>query len=68
MGEQYKGSGELTSLFKARVTELLGMEYPIIAGALGHITLSKFTAAVPNAGCFGFLPATSYATTEEETN
>ena len=55
-------------MFKTRVTELFGIEYPIIAGALGDITLSEFTAAVPNAGCFGFLPATSYATTEEETN
>jgi len=41
MGEQYKGSGGLMSLFKTRVPELLGMAYPVIAGAMGYITVSE---------------------------
>jgi NAD(P)H-dependent flavin oxidoreductase YrpB (nitropropane dioxygenase family) len=55
------------SMFKTRVTELLGIEYPIIAGAMGYISLSEFTAAVSNAGGWDFsllpriLPWMSYA-------
>ena len=53
------------SLFKTRVTEMLGIEYPIIAGAMGYISLSTFTAAVSEAGGLGLLPATTYRNTEE---
>jgi len=53
------------SMFKTRVTELLGIEYPIIAGAMGYISLSEFTAAVSNAGGLGLLPATTYPSMEE---
>jgi len=53
------------SMFKTRVTELLGIEYPIIAGAMGYISLSEFTAAVSNAGGLGLLPATTFQTDEE---
>lgn len=53
------------SLFKTRVTDYLGIEYPIIGAAMGYVSLSDFTAAVSNAGGLGLLPATTYATTEE---
>ena len=53
------------SIFKTRVTELLGIEYPIIAGAMGYISLSEFVAAVSNAGGLGLLPATTFQTDEE---
>ena len=53
------------SLFKTRVTEYLGIEYPIIGGAMGYVSLSDFTAAVSDAGGLGLLPATTYADMEE---
>jgi len=55
----------LVSLFKTRVTEYLGIEYPIIGAAMGYVSLSDFTAAVSDAGGLGLLPATTYASTED---
>ena len=38
---------------KTELCEVLGIEYPIIQGAMAHITDGKFAAAVSNAGRFG---------------
>ena len=47
------------SLFKTRLTELLGIEYPIIQGgmAAGLVSTSELAAAVGNAGGIGFMCA-----------
>ena len=38
-----------------RVTEILGIKYPIIQGAMSWVTNAEFVAAVSNAGGLGIL-------------
>ncbi|MFO7963286.1 MAG: nitronate monooxygenase [Desulfobacterales bacterium] len=47
------------SLFKTRITELFGIEYPIIQGgmAAGIVSTGELAAAVANAGGIGFMCA-----------
>lgn len=47
------------SFFKTRITELLGIEYPIIQGgmAAGYVSTAELAAAVGNAGGIGFMCA-----------
>ncbi len=47
------------SFFKTRITELLGIEYPIIQGgmAAGYVSTAELAAAVANAGGIGFMCA-----------
>ena len=43
---------------KTELCEELGIEYPIIQGAMAHITDGKFAAAVSNAGGLGVIAST----------
>jgi len=47
------------SFFKTRITELFGIEYPIIQGgmAAGFVSTAELAAAVANAGGIGFMCA-----------
>ncbi len=47
-------------MFKTKVTELLGIEYPIIGGTMMHLSQAEFTAAVSDAGCLGILASANY--------
>jgi len=51
-------------MFKTRVTEMLGIEYPIICGGLSFISRAEFVAAVSNAGVFGILTSAYLETPE----
>ncbi|ARU03744.1 nitronate monooxygenase [Comamonas serinivorans] len=42
---------------RTRITELFGVEYPIIQGGMHFVGLAELTAAVANAGGLGFLTA-----------
>ncbi len=44
-------------MLKTRVTEMLGIEYPILCGGMSFITRAELVAAVSNAGGFGILPS-----------
>ena len=44
---------------KTRITELLGIEYPIIQGGMANIATGEFAAAVSNAGGLGIIGAAS---------
>ncbi|MFC1955309.1 NAD(P)H-dependent flavin oxidoreductase [Chloroflexota bacterium] len=52
-------------MFKTRITELLGIEYPIIQGAMLWLSRAELAAAVSNAGGLGIIAAGSFATAEE---
>jgi NAD(P)H-dependent flavin oxidoreductase YrpB (nitropropane dioxygenase family) len=51
-------------MFRTRVTEMLGIEYPILCGAMSFITRAELVAAVSNAGGFGILPSAYFETPE----
>ena len=40
---------------KTRITEMLGIEHPIIQGGMHHVGLAELAAAVSNAGGLGMI-------------
>jgi len=55
----------MTQKFKTRITELLGIEHPIICGGMQWISRAEIVAAVGNAGGIGFITAESLETPED---
>ncbi|RLB74674.1 MAG: nitronate monooxygenase [Deltaproteobacteria bacterium] len=47
-------------MFKTKITELLGIEYPIIGGTMMHLSRSEFVAAISETGCLGILASANY--------
>lgn len=52
-------------MFKTRITEMLGIEYPIIQGAMMWLSRAELVAAVSNAGGLGIIAALTFSTAEE---
>ncbi len=52
-------------MLKTRITEMLGIEYPIIQGGMMGVSSPELAAAVSNAGGLGILTSASCATGEE---
>ncbi|MHA1168432.1 MAG: NAD(P)H-dependent flavin oxidoreductase [Candidatus Hodarchaeales archaeon] len=50
---------------QTKVTEILDIKYPIIAGTMMHITKPHFVAACSNAGGLGILASAIYQSAEE---
>lgn len=50
---------------KTRITEMFGVDYPIICGAMMWLCTPKLCAAVSNAGGLGNLTAANYPTIDE---
>ncbi|MBU3915073.1 nitronate monooxygenase, partial [bacterium] len=51
--------------FKTKITEMLGIEYPILCGGMQWVSKSDFVAHVCNAGGLGFITAESFETPED---
>jgi len=47
-------------MFKTRITEMFGIKYPIICGAMMNLCLPKLCAAVSNAGGMGNITAANW--------
>ena len=52
-------------MLKTRLTELLGIEYPIQCGTMQGLTRAEVVAAVANAGGFSCIPAAMFAKKED---
>ena len=52
-------------MFKTKLTEMLGIEYPIIAGGMRNISRAEFVAAVSNAGALGILDSSRFKSARE---
>ncbi len=50
-------------MFQTRITELFGIKYPIVQGAMQWLSRAELVAAVSNAGGLGILSALTFATT-----
>jgi len=55
----------MDQVFKTRLTEMLGIEHPILMGGMQWITQSEFVAHACNAGGLGFITAESFETPED---
>ena len=51
-------------MFQTRITELLGIKYPIVQGAMHLLSVAELAAAVSNAGALGIITAGNFTTTE----
>ena len=47
-------------MIRTKITELLGIEYPIVVGTMMHLSRSAFTAAISEAGALGILASANY--------
>jgi NAD(P)H-dependent flavin oxidoreductase YrpB (nitropropane dioxygenase family) len=52
-------------MFKTKITELLGIQYPIIGGTMMDITLAPFVAAISNAGALGIIASAIFKDPEK---
>ena len=52
-------------MFKTRVTELLGIEHPIVGGCMMHISGPEFVAVISNAGALGMMASAMFDTQEK---
>ena len=52
-------------MFKTRVTELFGIEHPLVQGGLQGVGTAELVSAVANAGALGFLTALTQPTPED---
>ena len=55
----------MISKFKTRVTELFGIEYPIVGGCMVHISRPEFVAAISNAGALGMMASAMFYSQDE---
>jgi nitronate monooxygenase len=49
-------------VFKTRITELFGIEHPIVGGCMMHISRPELVAAISNAGALGMMASAMYDT------
>jgi len=52
-------------MFKTRITEMLGIKYPILAGPMAYLSRAELVSAVSNAGGLGILVSVTYPTANE---
>jgi len=52
-------------MFETKVTEKLGIKYPIVGGTMMWVTTPEFTAALSNAGGLGVLASALYKSADE---
>jgi NAD(P)H-dependent flavin oxidoreductase YrpB (nitropropane dioxygenase family) len=52
-------------MFQTKVTEKLGIKYPIVGGTMMWVTTPEFTAAISNAGGLGVLASALYKSPDE---
>ena len=52
-------------MFKTRITELLGIEHPILAGPLAYLSNAEMVSAVSNAGGLGILVSITHPTPDD---
>jgi len=49
-------------MLKTRITELFGIEYPIVGGCMMHVSGPEFVAAISNAGALGLMASAMFDT------
>jgi len=52
-------------MFKTRITEMLGIQHPILQGGMQWLAKAELVSAVANAGGMGFITAVSFASVAE---
>ena len=58
----------MTMKFKTRITEMLGIEHPILCGGMQWLSRAEFVAEVCNSGGLGFITAETFPTANDLKN
>jgi NADH:quinone reductase (non-electrogenic) len=53
------------AVWKTKITELLGIEYPILGGTMMDLSLAPFVAAISNAGALGIIASAIFKDAEK---
>jgi nitronate monooxygenase len=51
-------------MFKTRITDLFGIEHPVVGGCMMHISGPEFVAAISNAGALGLMASAMFDSQE----
>jgi nitronate monooxygenase len=54
----------MQQVFKTKITDMLGIDHPILCGGMQWISRAEFVAEICNAGALGFITAESFETVE----
>lgn len=52
-------------MIKTKITEMLGIKYPVVVGTMANISYPEFVAAASSAGACAVLASANYQTPEE---
>jgi len=52
-------------MFQTKITEMLGIKYPIVVGTMMHLSRAEMVAAAANAGALGVMASAIFQTKEE---
>ena len=52
-------------MFQTKITELLGIKYPLVVGTMMHLSRAEMVAAASNAGALGVLSSATFQKKEE---
>jgi len=52
-------------MFQTKITEMFGIQYPIVVGTMMHLAKAKMVAAASNAGALGILASAMFPTKED---
>lgn len=55
----------MAAVFRTRLTDLLGIDHPILGGGLMWLSRPEYVAALVNAGCMGFITPRSFDCDED---
>ena len=55
----------MKQVFSTKITEMLGIDHPILCGGMQWISRAEFVAAICNAGGLGFITAESFESAPE---
>lgn len=55
----------MAGTYKTKITEMMGIQYPILCGGMQWVSKAEFVASVCNAGGLGFITAESFETPED---
>lgn len=59
-----KGTNRTGESIRTRITEMFGIEYPIVGGCMMHISGPEFVASISNAGALGMMASAMFDSQE----
>jgi NAD(P)H-dependent flavin oxidoreductase YrpB (nitropropane dioxygenase family) len=65
-GGEREGRASGTTLIRTRLTELLGIRYPVVQAAMGYVSGPRLAAATSNAGGLGLIASATMSLAELE--